>query len=159
MNISATGSSVLLLNESLVQYEGTTPKLEHGGVTVSTSKLLTTRAGNVVISPVSNVWTEFEERDVDDRVQTEARKGNLTIRDNTGFTTLAEGQKTTRDDSQSQSNKKRSVAPGANYLASGSGIQLPPSQSASPGGVAVGGSFWVVFGHDDPLSPVEPEWP
>src|ERR1700723_4357889 len=45
-NINAPGSSVLVLNESLVQYEGSALKLEHGGVTISTSKLLATRAGD-----------------------------------------------------------------------------------------------------------------
>ena len=32
-NINATGSTVLVLNDSLVQYEGSAVKLEHGGVT------------------------------------------------------------------------------------------------------------------------------
>src|SRR5579859_286901 len=41
-NINATGSSVLVLNGSVVQYEGSAVKLEHGGVTISTSKLLAT---------------------------------------------------------------------------------------------------------------------
>src|SRR5579872_1467862 len=49
-NINATGSSVLVLNDSLVQYEGTALKLEHGGVTVSTSRLLETRAGDVKVT-------------------------------------------------------------------------------------------------------------
>ncbi|MGB6803834.1 MAG: hypothetical protein WBE31_16335, partial [Candidatus Sulfotelmatobacter sp.] len=63
-NINATGSTVLVLNDSLVQYEGSTVKLEHGGVTISTSKLLATRAGAVTVSPAAGVWTEFEVRDV-----------------------------------------------------------------------------------------------
>ena len=75
---------MLVLNESLVQYEGSTIKLEHGGVTISTSKLLATRAGDVKVSPVASVWTEFEVRDVDGKVQIAARKGDLTISDNTG---------------------------------------------------------------------------
>src|SRR5437899_6520267 len=37
-NINATGSTVLILNDSLVQYEGDSVNLEHGGVTISTSK-------------------------------------------------------------------------------------------------------------------------
>ncbi len=52
-NINATGSTVLVLNESLVQYESNSVKLEHGGVTVSTSKLLATRAGDVTVSPAA----------------------------------------------------------------------------------------------------------
>ncbi len=85
-NINATGSTVLVLNDSIVQYEGSAVKLEHGGVTVSTSKLLATRAGDVRVSPAAGVWTEFEVRDVDGRVQIVARKGDLTISDDSGTT-------------------------------------------------------------------------
>ena len=156
-NINATGSSVLVLNESLVQYEGSTLKLEHGGVTISTSKLLATRAGDVVVAPVSNVWTEFEVRDVDGRVQIAARKGNLTISDNTGSTTLAEGQQTTRDDSQSQNNKKRrrDVASAAAPGAAGAVFDSPITIGIA-GGIVIGGAIWVMAHNDDPLSPAKP---
>jgi hypothetical protein len=73
-NINAPGSIVLVLNGSLVQYEGNAVNLEHGGVTVSTSKSLATRAGDVNVAPAASVWTEFEVRDVDGRVQIMARK-------------------------------------------------------------------------------------
>ncbi|MGB6025998.1 MAG: hypothetical protein WBG40_12450, partial [Candidatus Sulfotelmatobacter sp.] len=86
-NINATGSTVLVLNDSLVQYEGSTVKLEHGGITISTSKLLAARVGNVTVSPVAGAWTEFEVRDVDGSVQIAARKGDLTVSDDTGTTT------------------------------------------------------------------------
>ena len=89
-NINATGSSVLVLNESLVQYEGGAVKLEHGGVTISTSKLLATRAGGVTVTPKAGVWTEFEVRDVDGKVEIAARKGDLTISDAKGTTTLSQ---------------------------------------------------------------------
>ena len=157
-NINATGSSILVLNESLVQYEGSSLKLEHGGVTISTSKLLATRAGNVVVSPVSNVWTEFEVRDVDGRVQIAARKGNLTISDNSGITTLAEGQQTTRDDSQSQSNNRRrnkDVAPAAATGAAGAIFDSPITIGIA-GGLALGGAIWVLSHSDDPVSPAKP---
>ena len=52
-NISATGSSVIVLNDSLVQFEGSRVKLEHGGVTVSTSKLMSARAGLITVLPAS----------------------------------------------------------------------------------------------------------
>src|SRR6202051_1397091 len=106
-NINATGSSVLVLNDSLVQYEGSALKLEHGGVTISTSKLLAAPAGAIKVTPAASSWTEFDVRDVDGRVQIAARKGDLTISDDTGTSTLAEGQVTTRDDSQSESRNRR----------------------------------------------------
>ncbi len=157
-NINATGSSVMVLNESLVQYEGTALRLEHGGVTVSTSRLLTTRAGEVVVTPVSNVWTEFEVRDVDGRVQIAARKGNLTISDATGTTTLAEGQQTTRDDAQSQNNRKRrrDVAPGAATSAAGAVFDSPITIGVA-GGIVIGGTIWALAHSDDPLSPAVPK--
>ena len=154
-NINATGSSVLILNESLVQYEGSALKLEHGGVTVSTSKLLVTRAGDVVVSPVSNVWTEFEVRDVDGKVQIAARKGNLTISDNTGTTTLAEGQQTTRDDSQSDKKRKKDVAPAAATSPVSKAFDSPWVIGIG-GGLAIGGGIWVLAHDDDPVSPAKP---
>src|SRR5512132_141004 len=42
-NINATGSTVLVLNDSLVQYQGSMVTLEHGGITVSTSRSMATR--------------------------------------------------------------------------------------------------------------------
>ena len=90
-NINSTGSTVLVLNDSLVQYEGQSVTLEHGGVTISTSKSLATHAGAVTVTPAATVWTEFEVKDVDGRVRIAARKGDLTISDDRGTTTLAEG--------------------------------------------------------------------
>jgi hypothetical protein len=90
------------------QYEGNALKLEHGGVTISTSKLLATPAGGVTGSPASGSWTEFEvRRDVDGRVQIAARKGDPTISHDSGTTTLAQGQQSTRDDSQPSDEQKK----------------------------------------------------
>lgn len=162
-NINATGSSVLVLNDSLIQYEGSTVKLEHGGVTVSTSKSLATRAGDVTVSPTTSVWTEFEVRDVDGRVQIAARKGDLTISDDSGTTTLAQGQQTTRDESQSQTdnqtdNKKRKkkkmvggAVPGA-----AEGIFNSPTAIGIAGGLIIGGTAWALSKTDDPVSPIKP---
>src|ERR1700734_3414896 len=66
-NINASGSIVLILNDSLVQFQDHAVKLEHGGVTISTSRLLATRAGDVTVSPAASVWTEFEVSNVDGR--------------------------------------------------------------------------------------------
>jgi len=165
-NINATGSSVLVLNESLVQYEGSSLKLEHGGVAISTSKLLATRAGDVKVSPVATVWTEFEVRDVDGKVQIVARKGDLTISDDTGTTTLAQGQETTRDESQSQDDsqakkggkkKKKGAGPAAAAApGAAGGVLNSPVALGIAGGIVLGGTAWVLSHGDDPVSPVKP---
>src|SRR6267378_5176749 len=112
-NINASGSIVLVLNDSLVQYQDEAVKLEHGGVTISTSKLLATRAGGITVSPAATVWTEFDVTDVDGRVHIAARKGDLTINDEKGTTTLAQGEQTTREDAEQEKDKKKRRKKGA----------------------------------------------
>ena len=163
-NINATGSSVLVLNDSLIQYEGGTVKLEHGGVTISTSKSLATRAGDVTVSPTASVWTEFEVRDVDGRVQIAARKGDLTISDGSGTTTLAQGQQTTRDESQSQTDnhtdnqkrKKREKRVAGAVPGAAPGVFNSPAAIGIAGGIIIGGTAWVLSKSDDPVSPIKP---
>ena len=164
-NINAPGSSVLVLNESLVQYEGSTLKLEHGGVTISTSKLLATRAGDVTVAPSASVWTEFEVRDVDGTVQIAARAGDLTISDATGTTILAQGQQTTREASDSQvdnhdspdnkKKKKKKAAAGAIPPAAGGALNSPVAVGIGSG-VILGVTAWVLIQGDQPASPSKP---
>jgi hypothetical protein len=94
---------------------------------------------------------------VDGRVQIAARKGNLTISDKTGTTTLAEGQQATRDDSQSNNGKrKKDVAPAAATSAAGA-IFDSPWVIGIGGGIAIGGGIWVLAHDDDPVSPAKPK--
>ncbi len=81
--------------------------MEHGGVSVSTSKGIATTAGDVRVSPASNAWTEFNVTDVDGTVRIAARKGDLTVTDDNGTVTLAQGQETTRDEQSDQGDKKK----------------------------------------------------
>ena len=164
-NINASGSIVLILNDSLVQYEGSAVKLEHGGIAVSTSKSLATRVGNLTVSPASNVWTEFEVRDVDGQVQIAARKGDLAIGDETGTSTLPQGQQTTRDQSQSQDDsqaqsdnnnkkkkKRRAAADGPAAAATG-GLLDSPWAIGIGGGAILGATVWTLVQSQQPASP------
>jgi hypothetical protein len=97
---------------------------------------------------------------VDGRVQIAARKGNLTISDDSGITTLAEGQQTSRDDSKSQSKNRgrnKDVAPAA---ATGpvSAVFDSPITIGIAGGLVLGGAIWVLSHSDDPLSPSNPNF-
>jgi len=68
-SIQANGSSVMVLADSLVKFEGPAVELEHGWVRVTTSRGLAARAGDVTVKPAANTWTEFQVTDVDGRVQ------------------------------------------------------------------------------------------
>jgi hypothetical protein len=159
-NINATGSTVLVLNDSLVQYQGGAVKLEHGGVTISTSKLLATQTGDVTVSPAASVWTEFEVRDMDGTVQIDARKGDLKISDEAGTTMLAQGQQTTRYDStqaqETPEKKDRKKRGGAAAPAAGGGGVLNAKVAIGVGVAAIAGvTAWVLVQGDEPVSPAK----
>jgi hypothetical protein len=156
-NIHAPGSSITVFGDSLVQFEGTSLKVEHGGVSVSTSKGVATTAGDVRVAPVSNAWTEFNVTDTDGTVRIAARKGDLTITDDNGTVTLAQGQETTRDEQSDQSkNKKKDKKQTGAAPAAGGGV-LNSTVAVAIGAAAVGGvTAWVLLKSDNPVSPATP---
>ena len=134
--INALGTSLTVLADSLVQFEGSAVKLEHGGVAVSTSKGMATRAGEVTVIPVRSVWTQFNVRNVDGQIRITAQKGDLTVSDGAGTTTLAQGQQTTLEGSQGSSQpgekKKKKKGGGAIPGAAGGVLTLPSPPGSAP---------------------------
>jgi hypothetical protein len=148
-SIQSNGSSVMVLADSLVKFEGPSVELEHGAVRVTTSRGLAARAGDVTVKPATDSWTEFQVTDVNGRVQIAANKGDVTVQDDKGTTTVTQGQETTRDDTADtgKKKKKRRKAAGA-APAAGGGIM-----SSTPvvyGGVAVvGGAAICIWTRDE----------
>jgi hypothetical protein len=163
-NIHAPGSSVTILGDSLVEFEGASLKVEHGGVSVSTSKELATTAGDVRVAPASNEWTEFNVTDVDGTVRIVARKGDLKITDDQGTATLQQGQETTRpeqSDQTDQSNqtggKKNNKKPVAGAApAAGGGLLNSPIAVGVGGAAILGVTVWVLLQSNSPVSPAQP---
>ena len=149
-NINATGSSVAILADSLVKFEGDGLSLDHGSIAVATSRKLTTQAGGVKVSPASEGWTEFQVSQANGKVQIFARKGELNIVDDSGSSTLSPGQQTTRY-AASDSQKGGGAAP-----AGGGGILDSPY--VMYGGIAVVGGLltWVLLQGSEPFSPSTP---
>ena len=107
-SINASGSSVVVLADSLVKFEGPAVGLEHGALTVATSKGLGTHAGDVTVVPVSNSWTQFEVKQVSDgTVQVVAQKGDVNVSDGSTTSTLAQGQQMTVDNAASKRKRRR----------------------------------------------------
>jgi hypothetical protein len=158
-NINQAGSSIMIHSDSLVKFEGASLRIEHGGVTVSTSKGVGTTAGDVKITPASNVWTEFNVTDVDGTVRIAARKGDLTISDGKQTVTLAQGQETSRDessDTDTNSKKKRRKGTGAAVPGASGGVLNSPIALGVGGGAVIALTAWVLTRNDDPASPTKP---
>jgi len=152
-SIQSNGSNIMVLADSLVKFEGPAVEIEHGGVRVTTSRGMAARAGDVTIKPAGNSWTEFQVVDVDGRVQIAANKGDVTVQDDKGTTTVTQGQQTTRDDTNDvEKKKKRRHGAGAETAAKGG---IMSSKWAVYGGIAtVGGvGIWVWLQNEPPISP------
>jgi len=161
-NINQSGSSITVLSDSLVQYEGSAVELEHGGVTVSTSRKLAAVAGDVTVAPAANSWTEFNVVDTDGTVRIAARKGDVTVNYGKETFTLAQGQETTRDESAPDSDsakkgKKRNKREMAGATpAAGGGILSSPIAIGVGAAAVIGVTTWVLIKNDEPASPSKP---
>jgi hypothetical protein len=161
-NIHAPGSSIAVLGDSLIEFEGASLKVEHGGVSVSTSKGIAASAGDVRVAPASNAWTEFNVTDVDGTVQIAARKGDVTVTDDSGTVTLAQGQETTRDDQaqtsdQSGDKKKNKKRADGAAPAAGGGILNSPVAIGIGAAAIAGVTTWVLLQSSNPVSPSQPQ--
>jgi hypothetical protein len=158
-SIQTNGSSVMVLAESLVKFEGPAVEIEHGAVRVTTARGLAARAGDVTVKPVNDSWTEFQVTDVDGRVQIAANKGDLTVQDDKGTTTLTQGEQTTRDDTSDDQKKKKHHHGSGAATAAGGGVM-----SSTPvvyGGLAAAGgaAIWIWTRSTPPVSPSCPATP
>jgi hypothetical protein len=163
-NINSPGSTITVFSDSLVQFEGSSLRIDHGGVTIATSKGVGTTVGDVRVLPLANSWTEFNVIDVDGTVRIAARKGDLTVSDGASTVTLAQGQETTREESSSQSDKDQSDkgkkknktrAAGAAPAASGGTLNSPIAVGIGAGAIA-GVTAWVLIENDVAVSPSKP---
>ena len=154
-NINASGSSVVILSDSLVKFEGPEVSLEHGGLTVATSKGMITHAGDVTVTPASKGWTEFEvKQGSDGTVQVVAQKGDVTVSDGSNTSTVPQGQQTTVDSQENKKKKRRKVG-GAVPAAGGSVLDSPIVIYG--GAAAVGGLVtWVLLQGSSPVSATQP---
>jgi hypothetical protein len=162
-NINSPGSTVTVFSDSLVKFGGSSLEIEHGGVTVSTSKGIAATVGDLRVVPASGAWTEFNVIEADGMVKIAAKKGDLSLSDDDGTVTLAQGQETTRDESSDQSDKnnkdkkkskKRGV--GGAAPAAGGGILNSPVAIGIGAGAVGFVAAWVLLHNDEPASPSKP---
>jgi co-chaperonin GroES (HSP10) len=132
-NITAEGSSVLVMPNSVLKFQGKTLDLEHGDVVVSTFQGLALKADEVTVAP-SKDKAKFEVAENQDTVVIAARKGDLTVTDGEGTSTLREGQQTTKN-----RRKRAGAAPAA------SGAPISNKTAAILAGVAGAGAIGAVL--------------
>ncbi len=162
-NLSLDGSTVQLAAESVAKFQGDLLELDHGSVSVITSKSFKVKVKCLKVVPILNEWTEYTVTDVNGTVQVAARKLDVNVEHEGGQ------KKASPEDNASQ---KASVHEGEqkNYDESqicGAAIApTRPTSSLNPkwiaGGAAGGGILICLVLHcfgsggSKPISPTGP---
>jgi len=155
-NIKPSGTSVLVLSDSFIQYQDSAVKLEHGGMSVATAKGMAAQIGGLKVVPAAGSWTEFEVHDTDGSVRIIARKGDVKLIDASGTATLSEGQETTRDETNEKGKKKKDRGAGGAVPGATGGVLDSPLAIGIGLGAAGGITAWSLLHDDEPVSPKHP---
>ena len=78
-NLSIEGSTVLLAPETVGKFQGDLFDLDHGIVSVVSSKGFKVRVNCIRVTPVLNDWTEYIVTDLTGTVQVDARKKDVNV--------------------------------------------------------------------------------
>ena len=149
--VSSTGSSVAILPGSLVQFESGRLGLDHGGIAIATSKKLATRAGSITVTPTAYAWTEFQVSEANGKVMVIARRGDVSVQDESGTSIVAAGERTTRYFNSKDRDKGGGAVP-----AGGGGLLDSPWVIGIGGTAVVSLIVWALLQDSAPFSPSNP---
>jgi hypothetical protein len=161
--IEATGSEADVNSETVVQFQSTELVLDHGSVTVNTSRGMKVRVGCITVTPVhDDQWTHYQVLDVSGKVTVSALKDDVYIDAH---------RKSLQDLKEREREKERTIVHegeqksreekcGGGYLKPdmagvGAAMNSPYVLGAAAGGIAAIACFGLCHG-DDPLSPAKP---
>jgi hypothetical protein len=159
--LTLDGSSVVIQPESIGTFQDNLLVLDHGSVSVGTSKSFRVRVNCITAIPVLNEWTQYDVTDVNRTVQLAARKLDINIEHERARdkppTESEQSHGTTVHEGQQSSNDESSVC-GAPARPTGPGIALNPKWIAA--GAGGGGLLlWLILhggGNKSPVSTSQP---
>jgi hypothetical protein len=161
--IEASGSSADLNPETVVQFEGDELVLEHGSLSVNTSRGLRVRVGCLTVTPVNDAqWTHYDVADVDGKVTVAALKNDVYINARSNNPQQArQSSRSSRVTVREGEQKSREEKCGAAYtqrggLAATGAIMNSPYVQWPAVGVIAGITCWAICSSDNPVSPSAP---
>ena len=162
--IEATGSSADVGAETIVQFEGDELVLDHGTLSVNTTRGMRVRIGCLTITPVDDGnWTHYDVVDVNGKVTVSALKLDVYIDEHTKKTQQPKPSASkSRDRVRESEQKSREDKCGGGYL---NPADKPPGLGAimdSPWAIGTGAAAvvaltcWSLCRNSNPLSPSDP---
>lgn len=163
--IEATGSTADINPDTMVQFEVDELVLEHGTLSVSTTRGLRVRVGCVTVTPVHTDWTHYDVTDVNGKVTVSALKNDVYIdarssnpqqakqsAAHSGRIIVREGEQKSRDEKCGGA-----AIPGSSNSVPGVGAILNSPFAKLAGLAAIGGlACWGLCHGDDAISPSRP---
>jgi hypothetical protein len=147
----------------MVQFEGDELALDHGSLSVSTTRGLRVRVGCLTVTPVNlSQWTQFDVSDVNGRVTVNAAKSDVYIDSRAKKAQEAKNpSRSIRDIVRESEQKSREEKCGAAYLkgqtSPGLGAVLNSTWAKIVAGSTAGAIIcWTLCRGDDPASPSKP---
>ena len=162
--LELTGSSADINQETMVQFAGDELVLDHGSLSVNTSRGLRVRIGCITVVPVNTAdWTQYEVADVDGKVTVWARKSDVYLdaksrniepakqsgQSKSNRSLVRESEQKSRDEKCAAAELRRSGAGAPGVLNS------PWAVAAGAGGAAAI-ACWGLCHNDEPVSPSTP---
>lgn len=77
--IDVEGSTVMMLPNTVVQFEGDELVLDHGSLQLNTARQLKVRVNCVTVVPITADWTQYDVSDIDGKVKVSAYKNDVKI--------------------------------------------------------------------------------
>jgi hypothetical protein len=163
--IETSGSTADINPETMVQFEGNELVLDHGSLSVNTSRGLKVRVGCITVTPVNDAeWTHYDVLDVDGKVTVSALKNDVNIDARSSKPQQAkQGGQSNRVTVREGEQKSREEKCGAAVIQqsvrlSGIGAVMNSPWAIGTGIVVIGvlTCFGLLCRNDDPVSPVTP---
>jgi len=158
--IEATGSSADIVPETVVQFGSEELVLDHGGLSVFTTRGLRVRVGCVTITPVNpSIETAYEVIDREGKVSVHAGKSDVYIdaqsKDLKEIKQPSESKRdVVREGEQKSREEKCGAAPAARLP--GIGAMMNSTTAKIVAGVAAGGIICLILCRNEPISPSKP---
>jgi hypothetical protein len=161
--IEVAGSTADINPETVVQFEGDELVLDHGSVSVNTSRVLRVRVGCITVLPVSSDWTQYEVIDTDGKVTVNALKNDVYIDAKSNNPQEAKqpthSSRTLVKEGESKSREEKCGAAPIKWSSvyAGRGAILNSPWAIGGGTIVVGGlTCWVLCQSSTPASPSVP---
>lgn len=161
--IELLGSTADISDETMLQFESDELVLDHGTVSVNTSRALPVRVGCVTVTPVNADWTHYDVTDINGKITVSALKQDVYIGVHTSDAQEAKHPERSNrvivHEGEQKSREEKCGAPiikDSGHLAGRGAIMNSPwVKWPSLGGIVVLACFGLCHS-DDPVSPSTP---